>query len=247
MLKKTFCHISGITLNTEKALWEQGIVDWDHFFDKSDHLTTLSTSKIANIKEELRESQIALASNNIKYFRDLLDSKQHWRLARHGKIAYVDIETTGLSRHHDEITLIGIYDGDNSEIYVQGKNLEHAKDRLKQFDVFVTYNGKQFDIPFIETHFDVRFDAAHLDLRYMLREYGLQGGLKSIERQVGITRGSDVADIDGFEAVRLWRRYQRGDAQALNTLMKYNQEDIVNLKTLLNIYLQKKMADHHMS
>ena len=53
-------------------------------------------------------------------------------------------------------------------------------------------------------------------------------------------RDEQVKNVDGFEAVRLWRRYQRGDEKALETLLIYNKEDIVNLKFLLNWYLDKK-------
>jgi uncharacterized protein YprB with RNaseH-like and TPR domain len=245
MLEKTFCHIPGISLKTEQALWEQGITHWDHFCDPMPPIAMLPPSKIEEVKQELAHSRRALASKDIRYFKQLLDAKQHWRLAPHAHIAFVDIETTGLSRWHDEITMIGIYDGVTAEIYVQGQNLQAAHERLKSFDLFVTYNGKQFDIPFIETHFEAQYEAAHLDLRYLLREFGLQGGLKSIERQLGISRHTDVASIDGFEAVRLWRRYQKGDQQALHRLMQYNKEDIVNLKTLLDFYLQNKQARPH--
>lgn len=241
MLQKTFCHIPGISLNVEKMLWESGITSWDLFFEKWDSVDIPKT-KIEKIKEELPLSRQAFERKDIFYFRDLLHAKEHWRLASMGRIAFVDIETTGISRWDNQITLIGIYDGNTPHIYIQGQNLADADQKLKSFDLLVTFNGKQFDLPFIEEHFQTSYPAVHLDLRYMLRELGLQGGLKSIERQLGISRDDDVAAIDGFEAVRLWRRYQRGDKEALRLLVKYNQDDIVNLKTLLEYYLQKKQS-----
>jgi len=193
-------------------------------------------------KKKLLLSKGALQQRNLGYFKTCLHSKEHWRLWKLGKIAYVDIETTGLSRWSEEITVIGIFDGQNANLYVNGCNLTEAEQKLREYDIVVTYNGKQFDIPFIEHYFSCKYDFVHLDLRYMLRELGLSGGLKNIERQVGIARGSDVASVDGFEAVRLWHRYRRGDATALEKLLKYNEEDVVNLKTLLDYYLQRKMA-----
>jgi uncharacterized protein YprB with RNaseH-like and TPR domain len=39
--------------------------------------------------------------------------------------------------------------------------------------------------------------------------------------------------VDGYEAVRLWWRYVNSDDQdALDTLLQYNREDVVNLRTL---------------
>jgi len=39
--------------------------------------------------------------------------------------------------------------------------------------------------------------------------------------------------IDGLEAVRLWWKYVDAfDLEALNTLLQYNKEDVMNLKIL---------------
>jgi len=41
-----------------------------------------------------------------------------------------------------------------------------------------------------------------------------------------------------YEAVRLWWRYVNDyDEDALNTLLEYNKEDVVNLKSLKEILL----------
>ena len=57
------------------------------------------------------------------------------------------------------------------------------------------------------------------------------GGLKTVERRLGIRR--NLPDIDGAEAVRLWRRYQANyDQDALRLLLEYNKEDVLNLRTL---------------
>ncbi len=97
-------------------------------------------------------------------------------------------------------------------------------------------------MPFIEHHFSCKYDFIHLDLRYMLKELGLQGGLKSIENQLGINRDADLKGIDGFEAVFLWHQYKRGHHESLRKLLRYNEQDIVNLKSLLDYYLDKKQA-----
>jgi uncharacterized protein YprB with RNaseH-like and TPR domain len=59
----------------------------------------------------------------------------------------------------------------------------------------------------------------------------LRGGFKAVERQLGIPR--QLSGIDGFEAVRLWWKYKNdGDHNALALLLKYNEEDVRNLKVL---------------
>ena len=240
MLEKTFCHVKGITAHFERLLWERGVEHWDDFLEKESQLSELPRKMLDKIKDELPASKKAFQQKNLRYFQNMLHPKEYWRLVELGKVGFVDIETTGLSRWSDEITVIGIYDGKVSHLYVNGKNLIDAKDKLKEFDIVVTFNGKQFDIPFIEHRFSCSYDFAHLDLRYLLKEFGFQGGLKSIERQLGIRRDSCVEGIDGFEAVNLWCQYKRGSDEALQKLLKYNEQDIVNLDVLLKHYLKIK-------
>ncbi len=242
MIEKTFCHIKGISPAAEKLLWENGIHTWDRFLSKKAELSHLSQAKKDAIESELILSQKALSENNLKYFKELLNPKEHWRLASYGKIAFVDIETTGLSKWTDQITILGIYDGTTPYIYVNGKDLPKAKEKLKEFDIIVTFNGKQFDLPFIEHYFSYCYDFIHLDLRYLLKELGHQGGLKLIEKKLGITRSEEAEGVDGFEAVRLWNRFKRGDAAALHKLLEYNKADIVNLEALLKHYLKEKTS-----
>ncbi|MCK5661738.1 MAG: ribonuclease H-like domain-containing protein, partial [Methanosarcinales archaeon] len=45
--------------------------------------------------------------------------------------------------------------------------------------------------------------------------------------------------MTGFDAVRLWRHYERGDDDALKTLVAYNREDIENLKTIMHMVYEK--------
>lgn len=244
MLTRTFSHIDGITPNFEKKLWEIGIRQWDDFFTHRHHFVSLSGIKLEKIESSIHASKEAFAKNDLHYFKNLLKPKEYWRLCGMGRIGYVDIETTGLSRYYEDITVIGIYDGINSHLYVNGNNLMEARAKLQEFDILVTFNGKQFDMPFIEHHFSCKYDAIHLDLRYMLKELGLQGGLKSIESQLGISRGVDLSGVDGFEAVRLWHQYKRGNQDALQKLLRYNEQDIINLKSLLQYYLDSKQKRH---
>lgn len=97
----------------------------------------------------------------------------------------------------------------------------------------MTYNGKCFDLPILRGTFGLALDQAHIDLRYVLASLGYKGGLKGCERHLGLDRG-DLANVDGFFAVLLWRDYRmRRNAQALETLLAYNIRDVVNLEALL--------------
>jgi uncharacterized protein YprB with RNaseH-like and TPR domain len=39
--------------------------------------------------------------------------------------------------------------------------------------------------------------------------------------------------MDGYAAVLLWERYGRGDRTALDLLLEYNRQDVVNLEVLM--------------
>ncbi len=152
--------------------------------------------------------------------------------------AYLDIETTGLSPQYSEITVVGIYvcDGDNTKfIHVVGGDItvDNLLDVLKEVSVIYTYNGKSFDLPFIHSRLGINLEESfsHHDLMYDCWRNNLYGGFKAVERQLGIDR--KLTEVNGYEAVKLWWRYVDSfDLDALNTLLEYNKEDVLNLKTL---------------
>jgi uncharacterized protein len=152
--------------------------------------------------------------------------------------AYLDIETTGLSPNYDEITVVGIYvtDGvDSRFVQLVGEDITPEKilEALKGISAIYTYNGSRFDIPFIQRRYGIDLDSLyhHRDLMYHCWQKKLYGGLKAVERCVGIERR--LKEVNGYEAVRLWWQYRNNyDQDALNTLLEYNKEDVINLHVL---------------
>ena len=223
MLAHTLCHIPRVSLNKEQDLWAQGIHSWDSYRLLSKHPTFLD-----NCEHHLKQG-------NPTFFADNLKSDQHWRLFAdfRSSVAYVDIETTGLSKGYDYITTIALYDGTQVRTYVAGRNLEAFKSDIQDFRLLVTFNGKTFDVPFIERSFGIKMPEAHIDLRYVMKRQGYSGGLKEVERRLGIDRG-DLRSVDGFFAVTLWHEYQkRHNEAALETLLAYNCADVINLEQLM--------------
>ena len=153
MLQNTFIHIQSIGAITEQRLWESGLKDWDAFSD--DISIPLSGKRKYLLKNGIDESRQHLYQNNPAYFSKLLPSNQCWRLFPEFRdsTVYLDIETTGLDRHFNKITTIAIYDGQAIKTYVQGQNLDDFAEDIQKYKVIVSYNGKSFDIPFIEALF----------------------------------------------------------------------------------------------
>ena len=152
--------------------------------------------------------------------------------------AYLDIETTGLSYTYDSLTVVGIYlyDGQQGELLqLVGEEATEEKitEALEDVATIFTYNGSRFDLPFIENYLGMNLNKEyrHHDLMYDCWRKNLYGGLKAVERQLGIDRR--LKEVDGREAIRLWWRYQNDyDEEALKILLEYNSEDLINLKIL---------------
>ncbi len=153
-------------------------------------------------------------------------------------ISYLDIETTGLSPYSSDLTVIGIHleeDGHNEVIQLVGGEIQaHALiDLIKDRDIIYTYNGSRFDLPFIEAklRIDIEEYCEHEDLMYACWQRNLYGGLKAVERKLGIER--ELSDMNGIEAIKLWYEYvYNGCIESLDKLLEYNKEDVINLKTL---------------
>jgi len=151
--------------------------------------------------------------------------------------AYLDIETTGLSRTLSEITVVGIAVEQDGLIRVerQVENIteQWILDTLRGVDELYTYNGSRFDLPFIKAtlKLDLKQSLKHTDLMYACWKQDLKGGLKAVEKKIGIRR--KLPNVDGYMAVILWWQYKyNSDHNALKTLLDYNEEDVVNLHTL---------------
>ena len=248
MLRNTFCHIPGINEKTERNLWAAGITSWDSALVISSPFESgpwnaldlqigrkIPRAILKSWPRLMQESIGNYANRNLSYFVEKLPANQHWRLFRdfQDSCAFVDIETTGPSSRWDKITTIVLYDGRSVRYYVNGDNLDEFPRDVKDYPLLVTYNGKSFDIPFIERFFAIRLPQAHIDLRYPLRSLGLKGGLKGCERLLGIGRPG-LEGVGGFVAIQLWNEFRnRKNVKALETLLAYNIQDTLSLHTLM--------------
>jgi uncharacterized protein YprB with RNaseH-like and TPR domain len=233
MLRYSFIHIPGVGLSTERSLWSRGLHTW------GDCLTRRASRvcgypMTATLRTHARESEINLHNGNAVYFDRLLPRSESWRMYGdfRDRAAFVDIETTG-PRGEGEITVIGLFDGIRTRVFVKGKNLADFKNEVRDYAVLVTYNGEQFDIPFMRDAFgDIFTHMAHIDLQAALQRLGYLGGLKTIQEQFGLRRDGLLSNLDGRCAIWLWEEYGKGNRKALDTLLRYNLEDAVVLQSL---------------
>ncbi|HEY6238221.1 MAG TPA: ribonuclease H-like domain-containing protein [Thermoplasmata archaeon] len=235
MLRSTFQHLTGVGPQTEASLWQRGIDSWEEFRTMG-AFTGLSGSRRQQLERELTASDRALRELDTGYFARRLPTSEHWRLYPDfaAKTAFLDIETTGLSPYAGIVTVVTVHGAGATRTFIADENLEELPAYLRRFGVLVTFNGLMFDVPFLQSRFPhLIVPEAHADLRFILRRLGYSGGLKRIEQVLQLGDREGVEGIHGLDAVRLWEAYRRGNADALDRLVRYNRADTVNLEPLL--------------
>jgi len=233
-LENSFILFPGIGEKTEKKLWKDNITHWDHLEDSSKYSDKLHTHR-----EKARKN---LDVGNELYFKENLPNKSLWRAYKNFQenVCFFDIETTGLKPERNKTTTVSFYRNGESKTLIRGQDLtrENLEQEIFESSMLVSFNGKRFDQPFIEKSFDMNIETPHIDLMYMCKRLGYSGGLKKIEKDLKIQR--ELEDIDGREAIRLWKKYEKkGDEDALDKLVRYNQYDAENLQDLLEIVREK--------
>lgn len=165
-----------------------------------------------------------------------------------------DIETTGLNPSYNKVILIGLVYMDNNNLVIEQLFCNHSKEesallkifaeKINDFDLYITFNGSTFDIPFLNKRF-IKNNINHyidpylnIDLLKIVRknkkDLGLSNcKLKTVEKFLGIDREDT---IDGKESVRLYRTYENTQNKALkDKVLLHNYEDILHLVPTLNI------------
>jgi uncharacterized protein YprB with RNaseH-like and TPR domain len=227
--------LPGVGPLTERRLWQEGVHTLRDFA-ASGHLRGFSAERKRALDREAERAVAAHLDGDVGFLAGRLPHGEAWRLFPRFReeAAYLDIETTGLSRF-SAITVVGVHRPRRPfKALVRGAGLTASaiSEALEGAKLLVTFNGASFDLPFVRASFPAaRLPPAHLDLLTCTRRLGWRGGLKSIERSLGLARDLEMRVLAGHDAVRLWRAYERsGSTNALRLLVAYNRADCENLE-----------------
>jgi hypothetical protein len=145
-------------------------------------------------------------------------------------IGYLDIETSFTG----ELTVVGLLRAERGLIQIVGKAItrEAVDETLRGIDTICTFNGESFDLPVLRRTLGIGLleRCRSLDLSIECRRVGLRGGLKRIEDGLSIPRR--LRGVTGYDAMVLWDRWEHGDREALEILLQYNRDDVINLRLL---------------
>ncbi len=233
MLESSFVVLPGVRERSEQNLWKNGVRSWNDFLSSSS-VKGISPVRKEHFDGHILDCQRSLKAQDALFFAKKLRFSDQWRLYNEFKdeAVFLDIETNG---YYGGVTVVGMSDGVDAKTMVKGFNLDKKllMDELSKYKLLVTFNGKSFDVPVLERYFGVHIPHAHIDLRFVCQRVGLTGGLKNIERLMNIRRRPEVLGISGQDAVYLWEMWKStGERDYLNSLVMYNEEDILNLKPI---------------
>jgi uncharacterized protein len=238
MIKNSFIFLEKIGKNAEQNIWQQGIPDWQDFI-KAGKIKGISKIKKHYYNRKLKEAQQALADNNPSYFIGKLPQVQMWRLYNgyRDETCFLDIEVDGCGK----IILVGISNYYNTNMFVRGVNLEKSliEKELSKYKVIITFNGGAFDLPKLKKELSIKVNVPHIDLKPLCVNLGLSGGLKEVEKKLGLGRPNHLYG----NPVDLWKAFHAsGDREYLDLLIDYNKEDCENLKGVMN-YVYKHLSN----
>lgn len=171
-----------------------------------------------------------------------------------GEVAFVDIETTGLSSEHNHIYMLGIAcktGGAWTICQLMAENASEEKEILikfieiiKPYKKLVHFNGNSFDLPFIlkrceANSIDFNFDNYEgLDiyrrvtsLKHILKLSSCKQ--KAIEAFLGVNRDDMYT---GGDLIKIYREYtENKDEEMCNFLLLHNFEDVLGMIEILPI------------
>ncbi len=169
-----------------------------------------------------------------------------------GNLLFVDLETTGLAggagsyaflvgcgwfsrgRFHVRQFLLSSFGSERAL-------LEAVRDVAEDVDTVVTYNGKSFDLPLIETRYALNrlttpfADMPHVDMLHHARRlwHGDDEGHRLSSLETSLLGHEREGDVAGFEIpARYFRYVHTGDARPLDAVLEHNRCDLLSLALL---------------
>jgi len=169
-----------------------------------------------------------------------------------GKLLFVDLETTGIAGGAGSYAfLVGCGWFDRGRFHVrqyllssfasERALLEAVRDVAGDVDAVVTYNGKSFDLPLIETRYSLNrlttpfADMPHVDMLHHARRlwHGADEGHRLSSLETSLLGHERDGDVPGFEIpARYFRYVHTGDARPLGAVLEHNRLDLLSLALL---------------
>lgn len=217
----------------EKRLRAEGCACWSDVLDTVHPAAGFDLLEWNEIRAAAEADLRAVAADDVALFTGRLPALEQWRVLAQwfDRASFFDIETSGLEAD-SIVTLVCCFHEDRPLRFLADENLDDFLDLLEQIKLLVSFNGASFDVPRVLARFHIpELPCAHVDLRWLCHHAGWRGGLKKIEKMLGLQRPPDLDGLGGAEAVWLWQAWSgKRDARARRTLERYCSADTALLK-----------------
>ena len=172
-------------------------------------------------------------------------------------LCFLDIETTGFSRKYNQVYLIGLVYYNESEeqwnlkqIFAEDLNeeveiLNCFNNMVSNFKTLITYNGDNFDIPFLKSrmkYYKIENKISKINSFDIYREIKANDSylnfenlkLKTIEENLGIYREDPYT---GKDCIDFYFQYVDNNDKALKeNILRHNYEDLYYLAEIVEIF-----------
>lgn len=190
--------------------------------------------------------------NDLKDTSKILIPKELNEVYPDKSLVYIDIETTGFSASYDQIVTVGILRFDTTWRLDQfwATTLFEEREMLIEIlrldlpdTLYICYNGKSFDIPFILKRLSYH-NLPSLSIRHRVLDYIRLGRLlskekqlssysfKSLEQYYGLDRLNDIAGEEVIHAFQLY--LSTSNPVHRNAILKHNELDVMNMPYMLS-------------
>ena len=180
------------------------------------------------------------------------------------RVGSLDIETTGFNSTRNKFILGGVYNVETHRLHQilaesraeEPAALQEYMDTISDLDVLITYNGKSFDIPFLNGRL-AAYPAVspgscdhlyNLDLYQVLSSHSPIRKLvpnlrqKTVENYMGLWE-TRADEISGAESVDLYNQFEAtGDPDAEAQILLHNNDDVRQLTRLTKAIIK---SDFH--
>ncbi|HEU4693985.1 MAG TPA: ribonuclease H-like domain-containing protein, partial [Vicinamibacterales bacterium] len=171
-----------------------------------------------------------------------------------GNLLFVDLETTGLAGGAGSYAfLVGCGWFERGRFHIrqfllssfasERALLEAVSELAGTVDAVVTYNGKSFDLPLIETRYALNrvptpFDGMpHVDMLHHARRlwHGDDDRHRLSSLESSLLGHEREGDVPGFEIPSRYFHFVRtGDARPLGAVFEHNRRDLLSLALLMS-------------
>jgi uncharacterized protein YprB with RNaseH-like and TPR domain len=167
-------------------------------------------------------------------------------------MAYWDLETTFSNQ---PLVLCGAIANQFGDVQQWKKGADITDDKqlvhdiasaLSEYDIWVTWNGKLFDVPVLNGR--LRYHGLqplslvkHIDAMYYATGGSMRIGRRSLQ---SVSEYFDSPNRKTPLNVRIWDKAMSGDAKAYNLILEHNYADVLVTRDVFNV-LKTQVANIH--